>query len=98
MILVGHRLATRVQDQPDQPATPAPASTPIGAICPVTGPCPVGCWVVSDIGAFIESGLMDVTGVRDPAYVVAAGTLAFAFRPDGAVLIVADRYRGCRLG
>lgn len=100
-VVVGHRLATRAQDQP---AVPAPvADTAAGAdaapaisatdACPVVGPWPVGCWAVTDIGDFIESGLMDVTGVRDLAYRSAEGSLRFTFHPDGAVRIVADRYR-----
>jgi len=89
----GHRFATRAQDQPDQPATPTPTPSASPGACPVAGPIPVGCWVVSDISAFIESGLMDVTGIQDLSYVAAEGTLAFTFRPDGAVQIIADRYR-----
>lgn len=92
-VLVGHRLATRARDQHAIPATAAQTASPTADSCPVDGPCPVGCWVVSDIGAFIESGLMDVTGVRDLAYRSAEGTLGFEFHPDGAVRIVADRYR-----
>lgn len=95
-VLVGHRIATRAQDQPATPAPAAPtASTPTTAAgsCPAAGPCPVGCWVVSDIGAFIESGLMDVTGVKRLAYVAAEGTLGFTFHPDGVIAIVADGYR-----
>ena len=93
-VLVGHRLATRAQDQQASPSLAAtPSASPAADACPAAGPCPVGCWVVSDIGPFIESGLMDVTGVRDLAYRSADGSLRFTFSPDGAVRIVADVYR-----
>jgi len=92
-VLVGHRLATRAQDQPAVPASAIAPATPAAESCPVDGPCLVGCWAVTDIGDFIESGLMDVTGVRDLAYRSAEGTLRFAFHPDGVVRIVADDYR-----
>lgn len=91
--LLATRRPARAQDQPA--ATPALAATPVAtaATCPADGPCPVGCWEVSDIAAFIESGLMDVTGIRNLSYTSAQGTLAFVFHPDGTIRISAEGYR-----
>lgn len=76
------------------PATPASAATPTAdQVCAVpTGPCPQGCWDVTEIGPFIEGSFKGVFGVRSIVFQKAGGRFAFTFDDTGRVAIVAESY------
>lgn len=76
------------------PATPASPATPAAdQVCAVpSGPCPQGCWNVTEIGPFIEGSFKGVFGVRSIVFQKASGRFAFTFDDRGRVAIVAEKY------